>query len=57
VSRAVSELIRLGVVEKDLRRLIIRKPDVLRHLVESDTTADPPPSVRVEVRISPRAPA
>ena len=29
VSRALHELIQRGVVEKDLRRLIVRKPDVL----------------------------
>lgn len=33
VSRAVQILIQMGIVEKDLRRLIIRKPDALRHAV------------------------
>jgi CRP-like cAMP-binding protein len=36
VSRAISELMRMGVVEKDLRRLIIRKPEILRMLVETE---------------------
>lgn len=57
VSRAFGELVRLGVVEKDLRRLIIRKPDVLRSLVEADAAADAAAHMQVEVRISPRAPA
>ena len=30
VSRAIHMLIQRGVVEKDLRRLIVRRPDVLR---------------------------
>ena len=30
VSRAIAELVQAGVVEKDLRRLIVRKPDMLR---------------------------
>ena len=32
VSRAITELVQAGVVEKDLRRLIVRKPDVLQQL-------------------------
>ena len=32
VSRAITELVQTGVVEKDLRRLIVRKPDVLQQL-------------------------
>ena len=54
VSRAISELIRLGVVEKDLRRLIIRKPDVLRALVETEappTSPDGSLQIRVERRV------
>lgn len=30
VSRAITELVQAGVVEKDMRRLIVRKPEVLR---------------------------
>ena len=30
VSRAIAELVQAGVVEKDLRRLIVRKPEMLR---------------------------
>ena len=30
VSRAITELVQAGVVEKDLRRLIVRKPETLR---------------------------
>ena len=30
VSRAITELVQAGVVEKDLRRLIVRKPEVLQ---------------------------
>ena len=41
VSRAMSELMRTGVVEKDLRRLIVRKPDVLRQLVETESQVEP----------------
>jgi CRP-like cAMP-binding protein len=36
VSRAIHVLIQNGVVEKDLRRLIIRLPDRLRQAVSSD---------------------
>lgn len=36
VSRALHILIQNGVVEKDLRRLIIRLPDRLRQAVSSD---------------------
>ena len=59
VSRAVSELIRAGVVEKDLRRLIIRKPEALRQLVETEAPADQdgPPQPRIHVHIERRAPA
>lgn len=32
VSRAIVELVQTGVVEKDLRRIIVRKPDVLQAL-------------------------
>ncbi len=32
VSRAITELVQTGVVEKDLRRLIVRKPEVLQQL-------------------------
>lgn len=32
VSRAIAELVQAGVVEKDLRRIIVRKPDVLQAL-------------------------
>ena len=32
VSRAITELVQAGVVEKDMRRLIVRKPDVLQRL-------------------------
>lgn len=32
VSRAIAELVRAGVVQKDLRRLIVRIPDALRQL-------------------------
>jgi hypothetical protein len=53
VSRAISELIRLGVVEKDLRRLIIRKPDVLRALVETEAPP-PPPDVSLQIRVERR---
>jgi len=53
VSRAISELIRLGVVEKDLRRLIIRKPDVLRALVETEAPP-PPPDVALQIRVERR---
>jgi CRP-like cAMP-binding protein len=35
VSRAVQILIQMGIVEKDLRRLIIRQPDALRHAVSN----------------------
>lgn len=35
VSRAIHVLIQHGVVEKDMRRLIIRKPDALRRAVSS----------------------
>jgi CRP-like cAMP-binding protein len=34
VSRAISQLINRSVVEKDLKRLIIRKPDMLKKLAE-----------------------
>lgn len=34
VSRAISQLIQKAVVEKDLKRLIIRKPDMLKKLAE-----------------------
>ena len=58
VSRALSELIRIGVVEKDLRRLIVRKPDTLRQLVETEAPADDAvPQPRIQVRIERRAPA
>lgn len=35
VSRAISELESEGIVEKDLRRLIIRRPDILRNLART----------------------
>lgn len=34
VSRAISQLVQKSVVEKDLKRLIIRKPDMLKKLAE-----------------------
>lgn len=36
VSRAIQILLQKGVVEKDLRRLIIRQPEALREAVSSD---------------------
>lgn len=36
VSRAIQTLIQRGVVEKDLRRLIVRLPDALRNAVKSE---------------------
>jgi len=41
----------MGVVEKDLRRLIIRKPDVLRQLVETDSQPGLPVQTRLEIRV------
>ena len=41
VSRAITELVQAGVVEKDLRRLIVRKPDVLQQLASK---VDMPPA-------------
>lgn len=66
VSRAISELMRMGVVEKDLRRLIIRKPEILRMLVETEAApqgavdgAGTALEVRIErrVHVERRAPA
>jgi len=57
VSRAFAELMRMGVVEKDLRRLIIRKPDVLRQLVETDSQPGLPVQTRLEIRLGAAAPA
>jgi len=37
VSRAISQLIQKSIVEKDLKRLIIRKPDALQRLAEELT--------------------
>lgn len=34
VTRALSSLVAAGVVEKDMRRLLIRKPDALKQLAE-----------------------
>ena len=34
VTRALSSLVAAGVVEKDMRRLLIRKPDALKRLAE-----------------------
>ena len=42
VSRAITELIQSGVVEKDLRRLIVRKPDVLQQLASKVEAPQPP---------------
>ena len=39
VSRAIHSLIQKGVVEKDMRRLIVRLPDALRDAVRSDSAA------------------
>jgi CRP/FNR family transcriptional regulator, cyclic AMP receptor protein len=39
VSRAIQTLIQKGVVEKDLRRLIVRLPEALRNSVKQDSTA------------------
>lgn len=59
VSRAMSELMRLNVVEKDLRRLIIRRPELLRQMVETEGPAEGqhPPQSRVQARSERRAPA
>jgi CRP/FNR family transcriptional regulator, cyclic AMP receptor protein len=40
VSRAIQILIQTGIVEKDLRRLIIRQPEALRHAVNNALVAD-----------------
>ncbi|GHT94105.1 cyclic AMP receptor protein [Betaproteobacteria bacterium] len=42
VSRALSTLIKRGVVEKDLRRLIVRKPEALREAAIGKNLLDPP---------------
>ena len=39
VSRAIHILIQKGVVEKDMRRLIVRQPDALRKAVANDAAA------------------
>ena len=39
VSRAIHILIQKGVVEKDMRRLIVRQPDALRNAVANDAAA------------------
>ena len=41
VSRAIHALIQKGVVEKDMRRLIIRLPDALREAVRVDSASSP----------------
>ncbi|MDR2165418.1 MAG: Crp/Fnr family transcriptional regulator [Zoogloeaceae bacterium] len=43
VSRALSILIKRGVVEKDLRRLIVRRPEVLREAAIRKDTFGPDP--------------
>lgn len=40
VSRAIHALIQKGVVEKDMRRLIVRHPDALREAVNAEAGAD-----------------
>lgn len=44
VSRAIQTLIQRGVVEKDLRRLIVRLPDALRDAVKQDPLGNPLPA-------------
>lgn len=44
VSRAIHVLLQRGVVEKDLRRLIVRKPDVLREELASPKPVKPEPN-------------
>lgn len=39
VSRAIHILIQKGVVEKDMRRLIVRQPDALRKAVSNDASS------------------
>jgi len=41
VTRAIAQLLKSGVVQKDMRRLIIRKPQVLQRLVEDPSAANP----------------
>ena len=48
VSRAITELVQSGVVEKDLRRLIVRKPEVLQQMAskaEGVPTESPGPKI------------
>lgn len=40
VSRALNILIQRGVVEKDMKRLIVRQPDALRHAVKAPMPTD-----------------
>jgi len=40
VSRAIQILIQMGIVEKDLRRLIIRQPDALHQAVHNELETD-----------------
>lgn len=44
VTRALAKLLRSGVVQKDRRRLFIRKPDVLARLVEDPEALDRDPA-------------
>ena len=41
VSRAIQTLVQRGVVEKDLRRLIVRMPDALRNAIKRDPSSLP----------------
>ena len=45
VSRAIQTLIQRGVVEKDLRRLIVRMPDALRNAIKRDPNGLPDQAV------------
>lgn len=44
VSRAIAELVQAGVVEKDLRRLIVRKPETLQQWAKSAGAKSEPPN-------------
>ena len=41
VSRALNVLLQKQIVEKDLRRLIVRQPDTLRKMAQEDPAPGP----------------
>jgi CRP-like cAMP-binding protein len=41
VSRALNVLLQKQIVEKDLRRLIVRQPDILRKMAQEDPAPGP----------------